>query len=59
MEDKNGDKILDFNEEKKPIIGYDDNGQEKLGEVDMTENNDPIIGYTADKKPVIGFEKSG
>ena len=28
LKNKNGTKILDFNDEGKPIIGYDNNGDE-------------------------------
>ena len=38
MEDKNGDKILDFNDEGKPIIGGD-----KV--LDFNDKGKSIIGY--------------
>ena len=32
LEDKNGNKILDFNDKKQPIIGQDENGNDVIGE---------------------------
>ena len=48
MRDKHGNKILDFDEKGRPIIGFDkENGNKKLGETGKVDLKNPNIGYLA------------
>ena len=43
--DKNGQKILKFNDQGIPVIGIDENGNEQLGEVEFDEDGIAYLGY--------------
>ena len=57
LKDKAGKKILAYNLDGLPVVGYNPYGKEKLGVVDKDEDGVPYLGYDKNGTPALGIKE--